>query len=191
MEIAAMVMTVCLAFGAGALAWSFTEYALHGWLGHKGRERNTFSKEHMAHHRNVTYFTPTGAKARVASVILVPIGIALTLAAGLPGLAGTLGATVGYLAYEIIHRRTHTHPPRGPYSRWARKHHLSHHFNCPNANYGVTSPLWDMVFRTHEAVAKVRVPRRKAMIWLLDPASGQMHGKYAADYELKGRQAAA
>jgi sterol desaturase/sphingolipid hydroxylase (fatty acid hydroxylase superfamily) len=29
-----------------------------------------------------------------------------------------------------------------------RRHHLQHHFGVPHRKFGVTSPLWDVIFRT-------------------------------------------
>lgn len=91
-----------------------------------------------------------------------------------------------YVAYEVVHRRAHTHAPRGPYSRWVRRNHFTHHFLTPRTNHGVTSPLWDRVFGTHEPLGVVRVPARHAMPWLLDPATGEVRAELAADYRLQG-----
>jgi sterol desaturase/sphingolipid hydroxylase (fatty acid hydroxylase superfamily) len=32
--------------------------------------------------------------------------------------------------------------------RWLRRHHLQHHYAAPDQNFGVSSPLWDIIFRT-------------------------------------------
>jgi hypothetical protein len=52
-------------------------------------------------------------------------------------------------------------------------------------NHGVTSPLWDKVFGTYEAPAQVRVPRRLAMIWLVDE-QGELRAEFADRYVLVG-----
>jgi hypothetical protein len=51
-------------------------------------------------------------------------------------------------------------------------------------NHGVTSPLWDIVFRTYERPVVVRVPRRHApkLPWLLD--GGRIADALTADFEL-------
>jgi dihydroceramide fatty acyl 2-hydroxylase len=39
-------------------------------------------------------------------------------------------------------------------SRWAKylkRYHMMHHFKTPQARYGVSSPVWDVVFRTKPA----------------------------------------
>lgn len=96
----------------------------------------------------------------------------------------TLGFSVMYTAYELIHRRPHTHAPRGWYSRWTRRHHFLHHYGSPRKNHGVTSPIWDIVFRTYEKPSLVRVPPKHAPAWLMDEQTGEVRSEYAADYEI-------
>jgi sterol desaturase/sphingolipid hydroxylase (fatty acid hydroxylase superfamily) len=38
--------------------------------------------------------------------------------------------------------------PRTETGARLRKHHYLHHFKTPEARYGVSTPLWDMVFGT-------------------------------------------
>jgi len=176
-------LTIPAAFVGGAFLWSFTEYAMHNWRGHKGKGKNPFSREHLAHHADSDYFTPTYKKVRTASVVTLLVLPPLAWAGGLPfGVALVAGFLASYIGYEVLHRRIHTHPPTGPYGRWARKHHFYHHFSRPNLNHGVTSPIWDVVFGTLERPEVVRVPAKKAMSWLLDPETGDVAAPYAADY---------
>ena len=58
------------------------------------------------------------------------------------------------------------------------------------ANHGVTWSVWDHVFGTYEAPGCVRVPRRMAMVWLVDE-DGALRPEFAADYEVVGRSTAA
>jgi hypothetical protein len=101
------------------------------------------------------------------------------------GLLFTAGFIGMYLCYEVLHRRAHTHPPRGSYGRWLRRNHFAHHFADPRRAHGVTTPLWDFVFATRLAVDRVRVPRRLAMPWLVD-ARSELLPAHAEDYELVG-----
>ncbi|MCC6214656.1 MAG: sterol desaturase family protein [Polyangiaceae bacterium] len=183
-----------IAFAAGAAAWTLTEYALHRFAGHAPRQRERsarptlldgdFGSEHQAHHTDTRYFTPTPRKVKAAAVALTAIGGVGSLLVGpRRALSFAAGFGVAYAAYEVLHRRTHTHAPLGPYGRWARRNHLSHHFASPATNHGVTSPAWDLVFGTHRDHGKIRVPRRHAPPWLLDEAGG-VRPEYAAEYEL-------
>ncbi|GIW72427.1 MAG: hypothetical protein KatS3mg102_1969 [Planctomycetota bacterium] len=171
---------------AGALVWSFLEYALHDWYGHRPRGRNEFSREHLSHHADTRYFSPAAKKLKLAVPVLgLAAALAIPLAGAAAGCAFTAALALSWLGYEVLHRRIHTHPPRGPYGRWARRHHLHHHFANPRANHGVTSPLWDLVFGTWERPARIVVPQRQAMPWLCDPKTGGVRPEYAADYEVR------
>jgi sterol desaturase/sphingolipid hydroxylase (fatty acid hydroxylase superfamily) len=66
-------------------------------------------------------------------------------------MAGMLG---GYAAYEWIHYSTHYRAARTGVGRYLRAYHLAHHHKSPKTRFGVTSPLWDYVFGTHETVAR-------------------------------------
>jgi len=55
---------------------------------------------------------------------------------------------IGYLVYDYIHYATHFFPMRSALPRLIKKHHMQHHFTDPNRYYGVSSPLWDSVFKT-------------------------------------------
>lgn len=189
-----------LAFAAGAATWSIAEYSLHRFAGHAPRQRKSeqkpglfdgdFGSEHQAHHTDTRYFTPTERKVKAAAVALGALGTLGSLAFGpRRALSFVAGFGITYASYEILHRRTHTHAPTGPYGRWARKHHLSHHFSNPATNHGVTSPIWDLVFGTYADHGKMRVPRRHAPLWLLDD-DGEVRPEYRDGYEVSGAKQA-
>lgn len=158
-----------ISFVVSLLAWTLLEYAIHFWLGHLPKGRILISSEHLAHHRDILYFTPLKLKLRGAVPVLLA---ALLLVGGLLGLAAGLGSVaaiaLGWTTYEVLHQSIHVNGPRGRYSRWAARHHLSHHFGLARANYGVTTPLWDWVFGTYTPIERVRVPARSlaSVPWL-------------------------
>jgi sterol desaturase/sphingolipid hydroxylase (fatty acid hydroxylase superfamily) len=174
-------LAIVFAIGAGVLGWSLAEYLLHRFYGHHARGRNEFSREHLRHHARRLYFATASKKAAAAVPVLGALGAGATWAAGTAGLAFGASFAAAYVGYEALHRRLHTHGPRGPYGRWARRHHFHHHFGNPWANHGVTSPLWDVVFRTWDRPAQVRVPPHFAMDWLLTEA-GDVRPDLAPDY---------
>jgi sterol desaturase/sphingolipid hydroxylase (fatty acid hydroxylase superfamily) len=55
---------------------------------------------------------------------------------------------IGYLAYDYLHVAAHRGRPRTRLGRFLQRWHMLHHFATPKARWGVTSPLWDHVFRT-------------------------------------------
>ena len=96
-----------------------------------------------------------------------------------PGLAYLAGLMSFYGVYEVLHRREHTHAGVNAYGRWARRHHFAHHYSDARFNHGVTTPLWDVVFRTWRPVQTVRVPQKFVMPWLKDPQTGAVRADYA------------
>ncbi len=186
--------------GLGGLAWSASEYAIHRFVGHGPKRTKPgrlglltpggfayeFNREHLAHHADTTYFAPTWRKAIAGTT-----AIAALTALGTPLLgprrarAFALGFGGVYLAYEVMHRITHTRAPRTRYGRWVRRHHLLHHHKTPRQNHGVTSPIWDHLFGTDLPHEKVRIPRHVAPAWLVD-ARGEVKAEYASEYELVG-----
>lgn len=182
-----MVITWVAAALVGSLLWSFLEYVLHRFLGHDRRTMpNFFSVEHTRHHSEGNYFAPTWKKATVAVVMSAALAATMALVADLDtGLAFTVGFVGMYIAYETVHRRAHTHEGFTGYGRALRRHHFHHHFSNPRANHGVTSPLWDLVFGTHEVPGVITVPERLAMQWLIDPTTGDVRAAVADHYRLR------
>ena len=71
------------------------------------------------------------------------------------------GVIAGYIAYEAIHLRIHSARRGGRLLQALRRHHFYHHFNNDRVCFGVTSPLWDLIFGSapqnlHNAAGKVQ-----------------------------------
>lgn len=57
------------------------------------------------------------------------------------------GFFLGYLLYSFVHRATHVmKTPKTFGFIW--HHHALHHYKYPDKCFGVSSPIWDYVFRT-------------------------------------------
>jgi 4-hydroxysphinganine ceramide fatty acyl 2-hydroxylase len=169
----------------GALTWTLLEYCIHRWLGHDRRLMpNPFAAEHVRHHSS-NYFAPTWKKLLAALCVFALVAPVAILTAGVvPGVAYALGLVGFYGVYEVLHRLEHVYEGFGPYGRWARRHHFYHHFTDPRMNHGVTSPLWDFVFRTYRTPGVIRVPEKLKLEWLVDE-EGEVRQAYAASYELR------
>jgi len=179
-----MSLSIVTAALAGVFSWTFLEYVIHRWLGHDPRfRRNPFGVEHVRHHIEGNYFAPTWKKLLFAPVAALVLGVpaALLLGAALGGayVAGLMGF---YGAYEVLHRLEHVWAGLGPYGRWARRHHFTHHFVDARYNHGVTSPLWDLVFGTYKRADLITVPPKLAMQWLKDPETGAVRAEHAGTY---------
>jgi len=169
---------------AGSLSWTVAEYGLHRFAMHALRGRGLASREHLSHHADVTYFSPASKKilsAATSAAVAWPSVAAV--ADRRVATAFTAGMITTYFGYEVAHRRIHTHPPVNRYGRWARRHHLSHHFGAPMRNFGVTSGVWDWVMGTRDQRDVLKVPRRMAPVWMVDD-DGKVLPEYRRDYQV-------
>jgi sterol desaturase/sphingolipid hydroxylase (fatty acid hydroxylase superfamily) len=133
--------------------WTLLEYAVHRFILHGVRPFNRWHLEH--HHRPTALIcAPT-----VLSVGLIVGFFFLPLAWGwgvTVALALTLGLTVGYLAYAVLHHATHHWRARGNWLKRRKLWHAQHHrcstgdAKSKQAYFGVSSSFWDHVFRTDD-----------------------------------------
>lgn len=167
---------------AGSLSWTVAEYGLHRFAMHAMRGRGLASREHLLHHADVTYFAPASKKILSAATTAAVAWPAVAIAADRRvATAFTAGMISTYFGYEVAHRRIHTHPPVNRYGRWARRHHLAHHFGAPMRNFGVTSAVWDRLMGTRDERDVLKVPRRMAPTWMID-GEGTILPDYRCDY---------
>lgn len=161
----------------GALAWTLAEYVLHRFDMHGRSTRGATAREHRTHH--ATLDVPALTAGTWVGAGLVALAFAI---GGRPAVA--VGWMAAYVGYELVHRRIHMRPAPGRearavepsrYRRWVTAQHMHHHLTHAGANFGVTSPLWDVVFRTYRrpragehaaagpagtGAGKARAPRR-------------------------------
>jgi sterol desaturase/sphingolipid hydroxylase (fatty acid hydroxylase superfamily) len=137
-----------LAFLLGILLWTLLEYLLHRFVFH--RYRGLVGSFHHEHHgaprdRQFLFVRPVwsiGISALSTAVILAAtrdIVLTMSLMAGI---------WLGYLYYESVHYRIHFSPADGGWIGRQRRAHFRHHFYSSRKCFGVTTPLWDYVFRT-------------------------------------------
>jgi 4-hydroxysphinganine ceramide fatty acyl 2-hydroxylase len=183
---ATRILSFAAAGALGAFTWLPAEYWIHRKLGHETKVRNPFLTEHREHHRVRLYFAPASRKG-LAAVLLLTLLTALLSLAMSPWLAAaySFGFAAQYLAYELFHRRIHTHAPRSRWGMTLRKHHFAHHFGATHLNYGVSTRLFDRLGRTLLTPTRVRIPRKMANDWLLG-ADGQLRPEFAEHFELTG-----
>jgi len=151
-------VVIPLGFLVGLFLWTLAEYVLHRFLFHmpvKGEkaERIIFLF-HGVHH----------AQPQLKTRLVMPPVIAIPLAAIFYALFYLFFAVIlkapqwvapvfsafifGYLLYDLTHYATHHFPMRGGYAKYIKRYHMQHHYKTPNARFGVSSPLWDKVFKT-------------------------------------------
>jgi dihydroceramide fatty acyl 2-hydroxylase len=145
--------TVAILGVGGLVGWTLTEYLVHRFVFHlrpttPGRQRLQFAM-HGIHHANpddVTRLLIPPAPALIAHAAC--FGLFRVVLGGLwiePFFAFFL---VGYLIYDYLHLALHRGPLPTRWGRRLRRQHLLHHHATPEARWGVSSPLWDLVFGT-------------------------------------------
>jgi hypothetical protein len=142
---------VILFFLGGVLAWSLMEYVLHRFVFHYVTEnpklQRVVYKLHGIHHeyprdRERLFMPP------IPSLVVASFFFSLQyLIMGWNVLAFFPGFLVGYLLYGSMHYAIHAFTPPSFLKALWRNHHL-HHYKYPEKGFGVSSVLWDHIFRT-------------------------------------------
>ena len=139
---------------AGLLVWTLIEYGMHRFVFHYSAS-SRFGKYlvflfHGIHHDDPQ--DPT--RLVMPPVVSIALGSAFFYLfhwilgeSGRPFFAGFI---TGYLIYDFIHFSTHHFKPATRWGRLIKENHMKHHFIAHGAKWGVSSPLWDYVFRTFE-----------------------------------------
>jgi sterol desaturase/sphingolipid hydroxylase (fatty acid hydroxylase superfamily) len=147
------VAAVAGVFALGILAWSLSEYLLHRFLFHLEPDSHWGRRLHFIIHGVHHDFPHDPMRLVMPPSVSIPLAIAFWLlfravlgpAWALPAFAGFL---LGYLVYDMGHYHMHHHRSRNRLSLALRRYHYRHHFQQSDRGFGVTTPLWDRVFRT-------------------------------------------
>ena len=139
-------------FVIGVLTWTLLEYVIHRYVFHYEPKTRVGKLLHFIMH-GVHHDYPNDATRLVMPpIISVPLAVVfyvvfiLTLGRFAP--AALAGFGFGYVCYDTIHYATHHFAMKRGVWRWLKQYHLRHHYQDDHAGYGVSSPLWDYVFRT-------------------------------------------
>jgi sterol desaturase/sphingolipid hydroxylase (fatty acid hydroxylase superfamily) len=147
------VPTMALLFVGGMFLWSLAEYLLHRYVFHFCHDSRWGRRIHFLLH-GVHHEFPNDADRLVMPLLTsTPMAIVFyalfALALGpASGSAFFAGFVVGYLFYDGTHYYVHHFVPGNRWGKLLRRHHLTHHFADHHGGFGVSSPLWDVVFRS-------------------------------------------
>ncbi|MHB9031554.1 MAG: sterol desaturase family protein [Anaerolineae bacterium] len=151
-------LLLVLAWSAGIFFWTLAEYLLHRFLFHatpkSERGKHLIFLMHGIHH----------AQPMVKTRLVLPLPMSVPTAVVFYGLYYVIfnlllgigwwvnpfmsGFLVGYTAYDLIHYALHHAKSKWSVFLTLRRTHLHHHTGIPVRSFGVSSPLWDIVFRT-------------------------------------------
>jgi dihydroceramide fatty acyl 2-hydroxylase len=137
----------------GIAIWTLTEYWLHRLVFHWEPD-NAFGRRmhfiiHGIHHDHpndkLRLVMPPSVSIPLATLFFLAFWAIFGSPAAFPLFAGFI---FGYLAYDYTHYYVHHFVPRSSLGKQLREQHMRHHFQDHRFGYGVSSPLWDVVFRT-------------------------------------------
>ncbi len=152
------VVYVPLGFIAGLFLWTLTEYILHRFVFHY--PPRTPAQEKIVFLFHGIHHTQPQDKTRLVMPPVVSIPLALVFYGLFVLILGQLlgapqwiapmfsGFITGYLLYDLTHYATHHFPMRSGYLKYIKRYHMMHHYKTPDQRFGVSSPVWDVVFRT-------------------------------------------
>ena len=150
-EIISAVVTVA-AFFSGLLAFTLLEYLTHKYVFHMNTDTSLRAdiqyKFHGVHHE---YPKDKGRLAMPPVVSIVfTAGFFFLFKLMMGDLAyGFLpGFVVGYAGYLFVHYIVHAFRPPNNVFKILWVNHGIHHYKSPDKAFGVSSPLWDYIFRT-------------------------------------------
>ena len=143
-------LQVAVWFIAGIGVWTVTEYVLHRWLFHYEPPGKLGKRMHFIFH-GVHHDYPNDSMR-----LVMPPAVSIPLASLFYFLFRNVvvhdgffsffaGFLAGYLFYDMLHYAIHHAPMKGKIWMALKTHHLKHHFKDPDAGYGVSSPLWDVI----------------------------------------------
>jgi dihydroceramide fatty acyl 2-hydroxylase len=147
------VPSVVAVFFLGLAFWTLAEYLLHRFVFHFepdttwGRRLHFIihGVHHDYPHDPMRLVMPPSVSVPLATLVFLGFRLVLGTEWSLPFFAGFL---IGYLIYDMTHFHIHHHRSDNKLSLALRRYHYRHHFQQSDRGYGVTSSLWDRVFRT-------------------------------------------
>lgn len=142
-----------LLFALGLFVWTFAEYFMHRIVFHYEPKTKLGKRLHWLMH-GVHHDYPQDANR-----LVLPPGLSLPFATvfyilfyfiiPMPGLNTYFaGFLVGYLIYDVGHYAMHHFSFKSSLFKKIKLHHMKHHYVEPHEGFGVSSPLWDIIFRT-------------------------------------------
>jgi dihydroceramide fatty acyl 2-hydroxylase len=136
----------------GVAIWTLTEYVAHRFVFHHEFDSKFGKRLHFLWHGVHHDYPNDGTRLVMPLLLSLPLATALFFvyrtAFGALFPAVYAGLVSGYVCYDSMHYAIHHFRMEQPVLRFLKVYHLKHHFQNPDAGFGVSNPLWDYVFGT-------------------------------------------
>lgn len=148
------ILSILVVGLAGFLCWTLVEYLMHRFVFHF-KPLGPWSDRLVFLFHGIHHADPED----LSRLVLPPI-VSIFFSSIFYGLFRALMGPVwvvpfftffimGYLCYDYIHYFSHRFQPKTAFGKYLKQNHMMHHFVCPDAKWGVSSPLWDFIFGTY------------------------------------------
>lgn len=152
----------------GLVTWTLAEYWLHRLIFHWTKDTPRGRRIHFLLH-GVHHDFPND-KDRLVMPLLTSAPLAVIFYTLFYVLLGGVkyaepvyaGFALGYLCYDGTHYAVHHFKQSSRIGRFLKRHHMLHHHADHDGGFGVSSPLWDIVFRTMPQVKKLATTQKLA-----------------------------
>jgi len=138
-------LEIAAAATGGLAAFSLLEYLVHRFVFH-GPE--PFRSWHAEHHRRPQALIGTPTIVTGAILVLVIFLPAAVIGDRWLAFGLSLGMAMGFLAYGWVHHWTHHGRARTGWMKNRKRVHAIHHGSGGVCLYGVTTSVWDRLFRS-------------------------------------------
>ena len=146
------VLTAPLLFLGGLLTFTLVEYIMHRFVFHlipKTEKQEKFAYTVHGVHHDYPKDKDRLAMPPPLSILLSVMFFGLFwLFMGNLVYAFLPGFLMGYASYLWVHFMVHAFKPPRNFFKVLWVHHGIHHYKDPNNAFGVSSPFWDVIFRT-------------------------------------------
>lgn len=147
----ANILSILGWFALGFLSWTLAEYLMHRFLYHKLKDASyDTGMQYLFHgiHHQYPHDEDRIVLPPVPSILFAIIFFtAFYLIMGNMAFTFGTGFVMGYIVYITIHWMVHKKKAPEKYNWWWT-HHNIHHFQQHDRAFGVSTPIWDIVFRT-------------------------------------------
>jgi sterol desaturase/sphingolipid hydroxylase (fatty acid hydroxylase superfamily) len=148
------ILTIFTLALLGIFVWTLTEYTLHRFIFHYKPKTKFGEKIHFIFH-GVHHDYPSDSRRLVMPPsVSIPLAVLFfflfTVIIGHDFVAPFfVGFLAGYLFYDMTHYAVHHFSIHNRVFLFLKKHHMRHHFQDADKGFGVSSNLWDEVYKTN------------------------------------------
>ena len=139
-------------FVAGLFFFTFVEYIMHRYLYHipatSERKKKISYTMHGVHHDYPKDKSRLAMPPVLSLIVATVLFIIYRAVLGDYVFGFLAGFLIGYAAYLAVHYSVHAFKVPNNFLKVLWQHHSIHHYRESDRAFGVSSPLWDHIFRT-------------------------------------------